>query len=120
MRRPASEKSKSNAKRLRKSMTKPEVFLWTEFRKWREQGVNIRRQVPIGPYIADFAHLNSYLVIEVDGKSHNETQIEYDAERQKFIESKGYTVVRISNDDALFRTDQVAQHIWNLIHDRKT
>ncbi|MBA4292415.1 hypothetical protein C0431_05545 [bacterium] len=119
MRRPASEKSKANAKRLRKTMTKPEVFLWTELRKWRDQGITIRRQVPIGPYIADFAHLKSNLIIEVDGKSHDEAQIEYDHDRQNYIESLGYTVIRISNDDALFKTYQVTQYIWNIIHDPK-
>ncbi|MBX3115340.1 MAG: endonuclease domain-containing protein [Fimbriimonadaceae bacterium] len=120
MRRPASEKSKSHAKHLRKSMTKPEVFLWTEFRKWREHGINVRRQVPVGHYIVDFVHLDSHLTIEVDGKSHDESRENYDAERQAYLESLGYQVLRVSNDDALFRTQEVVEHIWNVIQNSKS
>ncbi len=45
-------------------MTGPEKRLWKALRK---TGLHIRRQAPIGRYIADFACHEARVVIEVDG-----------------------------------------------------
>jgi very-short-patch-repair endonuclease len=50
---------------LRKRMTSHEVKLWVQLRLLDEG--HFRRQVPIGPYIVDFAEKTSKLVIEIDG-----------------------------------------------------
>ena len=42
-----------NAKQLRKNMTDTEKFLWSYLKKGIN-GLKIRRQHPIGQYIADF------------------------------------------------------------------
>ena len=49
-------------------MTFPERILWDELRRLK---LNIRRQAPIGRYIADFAHHDSRLIIEIDGPLHS-------------------------------------------------
>jgi len=42
------------ARRLRSNMTEGERRLWFLLRKKRLAGFRFRRQVPIGPYVADF------------------------------------------------------------------
>ena len=45
---------KSNARRLRKTITDAEQLLWFRIRKKQIQGVQFYRQKPIGDYIIDF------------------------------------------------------------------
>ena len=40
--------------------------------------------------------------------------IEYDAERTKFLEALGLTLVRYWNHDVLVRTDVVLADLWNV------
>ncbi|HLG65562.1 MAG TPA: DUF559 domain-containing protein [Ktedonosporobacter sp.] len=56
------------------------------------------RQHKIGPYYADFAHLESRTVIEIDGAAYHSTpeQIERDQYRQQRLESWGWNVIRFS------------------------
>ena len=51
-------------------MTETEKALWQELRRGKIPGTRFRRQVPIGPYVADFACLQSRLIIEIDGGQH--------------------------------------------------
>lgn len=44
---------KHKARRLRRSMSLPEVLLWRELRK-KPNGLQYRRQHPAGPYVLDF------------------------------------------------------------------
>jgi very-short-patch-repair endonuclease len=39
----------------------------------RLSGIKLRRQVPIGPFVADFASLDHQIVIELDGGQHVES-----------------------------------------------
>ena len=65
----------------------------------------------IEPYIVDFYCYEIGLVIELDGCQHGtDDAIEYDAERTKFLEALGLTVVRYWNHDVLGRTDVVLEH----------
>ena len=78
-------------------------------------GVKFRRQVPIGPYIVDFASRTARLVIEAEGGQHGE-QEEADAERTRFLESRGYTVLRFWNHAILDDTDSVMEVIGEAVH----
>ena len=60
----------AQARRLRKSMTLPEVLLW-RLLKGQPQGVKFRRQHPSSKIGMDFYCLDARLVIEVDGFAHN-------------------------------------------------
>jgi very-short-patch-repair endonuclease len=73
-------------------------------------GLKFRRQHPIGPYIVDFFCHESKLVIELDGQSH-EGKEHYDNRRQQYLESQGYRVFRVLNDDVLDDVDAVARGI---------
>ena len=48
--------------------------LWRILRNRQFAGVKFRRQVSIGPYIADFVCYDARLVIEADGGQHNELE----------------------------------------------
>jgi len=49
-----------------------ERLVWSRLRERRIGGFKFRRQVPIGPYFADFACVSERLVIEIDGPLHEE------------------------------------------------
>ena len=55
------------ARRLRKSDTAAEQRLWEALRGRRLAGLKFVRQLPIGPYYADFVCRAKRLIIEVDG-----------------------------------------------------
>jgi very-short-patch-repair endonuclease len=72
----------------------------------RADGIDFRRQHAIGPFITDFCAPRQKLIIEVDGSQHLE-QLEYDAERTTFLESKGYRVLRFWNSTVMNKIDNV-------------
>ncbi len=91
---------RETAHRLRANSTAAETLLWRQLRKLETKGTHFRRQVPIGPYVADFACLASRLVIEIDGSHHGEEPIRSrDEKRTSWLESEGYRVVRFWNND---------------------
>ena len=63
-----------------------------------------------GRYYAEFVcHRPVKLVIEVDGWTHNSSG--YDAERDRFMRTEGYTVLRVTNEDVMRNLDGVVQTI---------
>ena len=108
------------AKHLRRQMTGPELTLWRELRSLRKTGFIIRRKSPFGIYIVDFVSHSERLVIEVDGVSHEGSQQKaHDTKRTTFIESRGYAVVRFSNDDVLYGTGSVVNRIKQMLVERR-
>jgi very-short-patch-repair endonuclease len=83
------------AKDLRRDKTKPEALVLEQLRGHRFEGLKFKRQVIIGPYVADFCCEARKIIIEIDGSHHHD---EIDAARTKFLELKGYRVIRYSND----------------------
>jgi len=82
-------------------------------------GVRVKRQHPIGSYIADFYCHAAKLVIEIDGTSHNSTdQRLYDEERTINFTILGLMVIRFSNDQVEHDIDQVVNQIAHRIKDR--
>ena len=68
----------------------------------RKTGAKFRRQHPIQPYVADFACVESMLIVEVDGPSHRiDEQIAHDARRTAFLEGLGWRVLRVGDGDVL-------------------
>ena len=56
------------------------------------------------------------LIIELDGSQHLEQQ-EYDEERTKNLELRGYRVLRFWNNDVLNKIDDVLKVIWNVLRE---
>ena len=87
------------ARRLRREMTRPEKLLWEELRALK---LNIRRQAPIGRYIADFVSHHAALIIELDGPVHDRPEGQlYDLERTAWLNSQGYKVLRFRNEEVI-------------------
>lgn len=69
-----------------------------------------RKQVPFGPYIADFCAHSAKLIIEVDGGQHADAQ-EHDLKRTAFLEAEGFRVIRFWNSDVLSNTNGVLESL---------
>ena len=92
-------------------MSLPEVMLWQRLRG-AKAGFKVRRQHPIGPYIADFYCREGRIVIEIDGEAHDrEDRRRRDLERDRYIHAKGYRVVRIAAAEVLRAADGVAASV---------
>ena len=78
---------------LRRETSGTEWRLWYRLRSRQLLGHKFRRQVPIGPYFADFACLEARLVVEVDGEHHGD-QLVYDARRDHSLSELGFRVLR--------------------------
>lgn len=100
------------ARGLRREATDAERLLWNALRDLRQTGLHFRRQVPMGPYFADFACHRRKLIIEVDGATHStDAELDHDARRTRFLKGAGYRVVRFSNDDVFHQLDMVVLEI---------
>ena len=97
------------ARHLRRSMTDAEHRLWFHLRNRALLGFKFRRQMPIGPYIADFACIERRLVVEVDGGQHGGYAA--DAVRTVGLQAQGYRVLRFWNNDVLLQTPAVLEQI---------
>ena len=109
--------TRERARELRHRLTEAERHLWLHIRK-HNLGCRFRRQVPIGPYIADFACLDLRIVVEVDGRQHIE-QSAYDVARDGFIREQGFVVLRFWSNEVLQQTEAVLQVIWVAIQEKK-
>ncbi len=59
-------------------------------------------RVRLGNYIADFVAHSCKLVVEIDGESHDfEERLRYDEKRDQWLASRGYRVLRFTNDDVM-------------------
>ena len=82
------------ARTLRSNATAEERKIWALLSRYRPK---FTRQLPIGPYIVDFAcRTPRMLIVEVDGDTHA-SQAAYEERRTAFLESKGYRVLRFTN-----------------------
>ena len=101
-------KTRLRAKRLRRELTKAEAAMWDMLRDLRPLGARFRRETPIGPYIADFAWLSARIVIEVDGDTHeSEHGRRHDLQRDAFMKTHGFTVLRFDNLQVIDAPDYV-------------
>jgi very-short-patch-repair endonuclease len=99
------------AQRMRNAPTEAERKLWWHLRhRLRLNGSHFRRQVRVGPYIADFACHQLKLVIEIDGSQHG-SQTSNAENRTRRLESEGYRVLRFWNNDVLSKVDSVLAEI---------
>ena len=108
--------TRKNARRMRKSMTDAELRFWNAVRAHRLMGLGFRRQMPVSGYIVDFACPDHRLIVELDGSGHtDDAQIRKDAVRDRELESLGWKVLRLPNQDVMFRLDYVCSHVIRLI-----
>jgi very-short-patch-repair endonuclease len=100
--------------RLRKKLTPAEKHLWQVLKGRQLAGLKFRRQHPVGRFILDFYCAEYKLVIEVDGEIHK-SQVEYDAARTGQLENYGYTVLRFSNEFAIYYTEELLAAVLEVV-----
>ena len=99
------------AREMRHPLTPAEAKVWAGVRN-QQLGVKIRRQHPIGHFIADFYCARARLVIEIDGDTHAEPdQAEYDIARTLWLEERGYRVIRFGNNEVHSNIEGVLEAI---------
>lgn len=104
------------ARELRKNMTKAEEVLWSRLRKKQVEGYIFRRQHPIDIYIVDFYCHELNLIIEVDGNIHDLREIsEHDEGRTAELEILGLEVIRFTNQEVIFKTENIIEKIKVII-----
>ena len=101
--------STARAKALRSNMTDAERRLWYFLRAHRFKGTKFKRQATIGKYIVDFVSFEKHLVIEVDGSQHADN--EADRLRTRWLEDRGFRVLRFWNNEVLKNTSGVLDTI---------
>ncbi|GMQ88373.1 MAG: endonuclease domain-containing protein [Gammaproteobacteria bacterium] len=106
--------TKKHTRALRGSLTDAEQRLWSILRQRQLGGFKFRRQHPLGNYILDFVCLEARLVIEVDGSQHLE-QHGQDSKRTKWLNERGYRVLRFWNNEVLQNTPAVREAIWQVL-----
>jgi len=77
-------------------------------------GFRFRRQQPIGAYVVDFFCPEAKLVIEVDGGQHSD-QVAMDDIRSRWLEARGYRVIRFWNNEVLSNTEGVVLAILDAL-----
>jgi very-short-patch-repair endonuclease len=99
------------ARALRNAATPQERRIWSALRLLDIPG-HFRRQVPIGPYFADFAHLGLKLVIEIDGGQHGfDDGRARDEVRTSYLSTLGYRVLRFWNHEVSNNLEGVIETI---------
>ena len=100
-----------HAQALRQNQTNAEGLLWHYLSRKQLAGYRFRRQQPIGPYIADFVCLSEKLLIELDGGQHAERTAS-DNRRDRFLQEKGYRVLRFWNHEVFENCFGVLESIY--------
>ena len=116
---PIDERQKARSRDLRRNATDAERKLWKHLRQKQLDGIHFRRQVPIGPYFADFLSHQHKLIIELDGGQHGSPdQIDYDEERRAHLNNQGFKVLRFWNNDVMSNLEGVLTSIRVAIKER--
>lgn len=133
---------KEFAKENRNHMTEAERVLWSLV-KGNALGHKFLRQHIIGDYIVDFLCRDANVIVEIDGGYHLERsrpskspclgrlydttievettyvdQVEEDHIRQDWLEHMGYKVIRFTNEQVLFDTDNTINTILSNVNSK--
>ncbi|MER8445571.1 DUF559 domain-containing protein [Mesorhizobium sp. M1066] len=106
----------ARARALRHGDNQAEATLWNELKAKRLGGYKFVRQMPIGPYFADFSCRGEKLVVELDGTQHAESY--YDRRRDEFMPGEGFSVLRFWNVDVLRNSRSVCETILAALEGR--
>ncbi|MCW3083520.1 MAG: hypothetical protein JWP12_886 [Bacteroidetes bacterium] len=91
---------KNLARDLRNNSTLGEVLLWKKIKGKQFFCYDFHRQKPLLEYIVDFYCAELNLVIEIDGKYHNDEAVYFkDLEREKNLQNQDLTILRFTEND---------------------
>ena len=99
----------TQAHKLRREMTLPEVLLWNLLRR-SPDGIHFRRQHQVADYFLDFYCAGAKLCIELDGIAHDMgDRPERDAVRDAALAAMGIETMRIPASEVLKSPEDVAE-----------
>ena len=105
------------ARELRLTPKPAEQSLWSVLKARQLGGWKFTRQMPIGPYFADFVCRERCVVIEVDGSQHLE-RAAYDRSRDEYMLAAGYSVYRVPMNSVLNERAAVCDSILAVLENR--
>jgi len=85
---------------IKDTLPDAEQRLRRQIRNRQLLGCKFRRQVPMGKYIVDFVCFENRLIVELDGGRHAHHR-GYDQYRTEWLQSQGFKVIRVWNQDGL-------------------
>ena len=98
-------------KALRSNLTLAEKRVWHRL-KDAQLGMRVRRQHSIGNFIVDFYCARRKLIIEIDGKYHEDPTVAlYDEYREAWLREQGFEIIRFTNEQVLQMPDEVMAEI---------
>lgn len=95
---------------MRQDPSDAERRFWYVVRARRLGGFKFRRQIWIGPYIVDFVCERPKIIVEIDGGQHA-LQKAYDLARTRWLEQRGYRVIRFWSNEVLADTEAVMRTV---------
>ena len=110
---PFQPRNTGRARELRRAASPAERLLWRYLSR-AQTGAKFSRQMPVGPFFADFLCREMRLVVELDGFSH-EARLKQDAARDRWFAANGYRVLRFSNAAVLGNVDGVVAAIQAVV-----
>lgn len=103
------------ARDLRKTATPAERHLW-QYLSRSQLDAKFSRQMPLGPFYADFLCRTRKLVIELDGHSHD-IATERDVARDAWLQEQGYRVLHFTNAEVMENVEGVVLTIKAAVHE---
>jgi very-short-patch-repair endonuclease len=94
-------------------MTDAEAKLWFALRDRRFAQFKFRRQVPIGPFFADFVCFDARIVVELDGGQHADSAS--DTRRDRWFANNNFVVLRYWNNDVLQNLEGVLTSLLEVL-----
>ena len=109
----------AKAKTNRKNMNRCEANLWySVLSKKKLLNYKFTRQKPLLNYIVDFYCHKLKLIIEVDGRSHDE-RTDYDSKRTESLQRLGLKIIRYSNTEVMQNIEGVYFDLMNQVQRRE-
>ncbi|KQK24889.1 DNA methylase [Chryseobacterium aquaticum] len=111
---PYNPKLKALLNEKRKAGILSEVIFWKQVRAKSFHHIDFDRQRIIGNYIVDFYVKKLGLIVEIDGWSHD-LKKDYDELRQKYLESLGLKIFRVTDFDVKNNLSVVMKDLENFV-----
>ena len=108
----AHHETRDFARFLRRRLSLPEGLLWRAIKGRKADGLHVRKQHPLGPYVLDFYCHEVRLCVEVDGAAHGwRDRALKDVRRDDWLADRGIRTLRISASCILDDVDDAVRMI---------
>ena len=117
---PYNPKLKKLARKLRNNSTKSEIILWQHLKQGQMLEFDFHRQRPVDQYIVDFICSELWLVIELDGYTHQlDERLEKDLIRESRLNELSLRVIRFWDEEVTHDIDTVLNEIEFVVNEQR-